>query len=128
MFFPGGLPMKLTETTIAAITLAGTQGETIAFDDDIPGFGLRLRAGGSRTFVFQYKIGAQHRRMTLGKYPALKATDARKSAAKLYAEVRLGNDPAGAKAEKQTRAAETFGSVVKNYLLRRQGTIRASSL
>ena len=120
--------MKLTETTIAAITLAGTQGETIAFDDDIPGFGLRLRAGGSRTFVFQYKIGAQHRRMTLGKYPALKATDARKSAAKLYAEVRLGNDPAGAKAEKQTRAAETFGSVVKNYLLRRQGTIRASSL
>jgi len=36
----------------------------------------------------------------LGQYPALKSAEARKTAAKLYAEVRLGNDPAGAKAEK----------------------------
>jgi hypothetical protein len=40
--------------------------EAIFFDDDIPGFGLRVRAGGSRTFVFQYKLGAKHRRMALG--------------------------------------------------------------
>jgi len=36
--------------------------EKIVFDDDIPGFGVRLRAGGSRSWVFQYKIGQQHRR------------------------------------------------------------------
>jgi len=123
-----GLPkMKLTETAVAAITLDPRQDEAITFDEDIPGFGLRLRAGGSRTFVFQYKIGGKHRRMTLGKHPALKTAEARKTAAKLYADVRLGNDPASAKAEKQGRAAETFGAILKTYLIRRRGTIRASS-
>src|SRR5262245_42506767 len=77
-----GLPkMKLTETAVAAITLDPRQDEAITFDEDIPGFGLRLRAGGSRTFVFQYKIGGKHRRMTLGKHPALKTAEARKTAA-----------------------------------------------
>ena len=119
--------MKLTEATVAAITLDPRQNEAITFDDDIAGFGLRLRASGSRTFVFQYKIGGKHRRMTLGKHPALKTAEARKTAAKLYADVRLGNDPASAKAEKQGRAAETFGAILKTYLARRRGTIRASS-
>jgi hypothetical protein len=32
----------------------------------LPGFGLRLRQGGSRSFIFQFKVGAQNRRMTLG--------------------------------------------------------------
>ena len=119
--------MKLTETVVAAITLDPRQNEAITFDEDIPGFGLRLRAGGSRTFIFQYKIGGKHRRMTLGKHPALKTAEARKTAAKLYADVRLGNDPASAKAEKQGRAAETFGAILKTYLTRRRGTIWASS-
>jgi integrase len=119
--------MKLTETAVAATTLDPDRSEAIIFDEDIPGFGLRLRAGGARTWIFQYKLGSKHRRMTLGKYPALKSAGARKTAAKFYAEVRLGNDPAGARAEKQGRAAETFGAILKTYLTRRRGTIRASS-
>src|SRR5262245_30163844 len=121
--------MKLTESAVAK--LPGKKGKTadlILFDDDLPGFGLRIRDGGSKTFVFQYKIGAQHRRMTVGKYPALSPAQARKTAAKLHAEVRLGNDPAAIKAEKQAKAAETFGFVLRSYLARRRGQIRDSSL
>src|SRR5262249_56527336 len=118
---------KLSEATVTAFMLAPRQNEAITFDDDIAGFGLRLRASGSRTFVFQYKVGGKHRRMTWGNHTALKAAEARKTAAKLYADVRLGNDPASAKAEKQSRAAETFGAILKTYLARRRGTIRASS-
>src|SRR5262245_18034728 len=121
--------MKLTESAVAK--LPGKKGKTadlILFDDDLPGFGLRIRNGGSKTFIFQYKIGAQHRRMTLGKYPALNPAQARKTASKLHAEVRLGNDPAAVKAEKQAKAAETFGAILRTYLARRQGQVRASSL
>jgi integrase len=115
--------MKLTETTIARLTgKIGKTPDAIVFDDDLPGFGLRIREGGSRTWVYQYKIGPQHRRVTLGKYPALLP------AAKLHAEVRLGNDPAAIKAEKQAKAAETFGAILKTYLARRRGQIRDSSL
>ncbi len=121
--------MKLTDSTLAKLLgkKSGKTADLIVFDDDLPGFGLRIRASGSRTWIFQYKLGPQHRRITLGKYPALHPGQARKTAAKLYAEVRLGNDPAAIKAEKQRNAAETFGAVLKNYLPRRRGQVRDST-
>jgi integrase len=120
--------VKLTETAVAKLKLPPRKSETIVFDDGVAGLGLRLREGGSRTWVYQYKIGTQQRRISLGKFPAMPPAMARKTAAKLQAEVRLGNDPAAVKAEKQGRAAETFGAVLKTYLARRRGQIRDSSL
>lgn len=120
--------MKLTEKAVAKLELPHGKNEIIHFDDDIAGLGLRLRASGSKTWIFQFKVGLQHRRVTLGKFPALHPAQARKTAAKLHAEVRLGNDPAAVKAEKQVRAAETFGAILKTYLARRRGQIRDSSL
>lgn len=119
--------MKLTEAAISKLSGKTTTGDIILFDDDLPGFGLRIRAGGSRNWVFQYKLGPKHRRMTLGKYPALHPAKARETAAKLHAEVKLGNDPAGAKADKQAKAGETFGAILRTYLARRRGQVRAST-
>ena len=45
--------MKLTANTVRVAALPPGKSEAIYFDDDIPGFGLRLRAQGSRGFVFQ---------------------------------------------------------------------------
>jgi integrase len=120
--------MKLTEAVVSKLRLPPGKYETITFDSDLSGLGLRIRASGSKTWVFQYKLGSQHRRITLGKFPALHPTQARKTAAKLHAEVRLGNDPAAIKAAKQVRAAETFGTILKTYLARRRGQIRDTSL
>ncbi len=64
--------MKLTASEVRKFELPRGQTEAIVFDDDIPGFGLRVREGGSRTFVFQYKLGSKQRRITLG---AVKAFD-----------------------------------------------------
>jgi hypothetical protein len=55
--------------------------ETIAFDDSLGGFGLRLRAGGSKKWVYQYKLGSKQRRLTFGTNPALGLEQARKIAA-----------------------------------------------
>ena len=63
--------MKLTQKTVAALDLPKGKSETIVFDEDLPGFGLRIRAGGKRTWVYQFKVGNQHRRMTLGSVTAL---------------------------------------------------------
>src|SRR5262245_6186669 len=121
--------MKLTESAVTRLVgKTGKTADAIVFDDDLPGFGLRIREGGSKTWVYQYKLGAQHRRITIGKYPAINPVQARKTAAKLHAQVRLGDDPAAIKAEKQAKAAETFGFVLKTYLARRRGQIRDSSL
>ena len=70
--------MKLTATTVKTVELGRGKTEVILFDDDIPGFGLRLREGGSKNFVFQYKLGGRggkHRRMALGKATAVTIGD-----------------------------------------------------
>jgi hypothetical protein len=71
--------MRLTDKTIAGLALPTGRSEIIHYDDDLPGFGLRLRVGGSARWVYTYKIGGQHRRITLGSPTALTATRARRS-------------------------------------------------
>jgi hypothetical protein len=61
-----GGAMKLTVKTTDGIKLPTGKSDCIVFDDDIAGFGLRLREGGSRTWVYQYRIGKKQRRMVLG--------------------------------------------------------------
>ena len=80
-----GADMKLTQKTIAALALPEGKTETIVFDEDLPGFGLRIRAGGTRSWIFQYKIGNQNRRITLGTLAALTPARARETAGDLHA-------------------------------------------
>jgi hypothetical protein len=101
--------MKLTNVNIAKVTVPRGKTETIEFDDDVPGFGLRIRVGGSRNWIFQYRQGAKQRRISLGSASAITAQNARERASQLHARVRLGEDPAGQKIESRSRAAETFG-------------------
>ena len=51
--------MKLTEKGIRGLELPGGKSDHIHWDDEIPGLGIRLRAGGSRNWIFQYKVGGK---------------------------------------------------------------------
>ncbi|HVQ81522.1 MAG TPA: integrase arm-type DNA-binding domain-containing protein [Pseudolabrys sp.] len=119
--------MKLTQKTVATLALPDGKSEAIFYDEDFPGFGLRLRGGGSRTWVFTYKIGSQHRRITLGSLAALTPARARETAADLHAAVRLGRDPSGEKSEGRVRAAETMFAVTQSYLTYQSGHLRRRS-
>jgi integrase len=119
--------MRLTDKTIAALAMSKGKVEAIHYDDDLPGFGLRLRAGGSRRWVYTYRIGVRDRRITLGSPTALSAGRARTIAAELAAKVRLGNDPAGEKHENRARAAETMGATLTAYLAVKRETVRSGS-
>ena len=118
--------MKLTATTVRTEELPKGKSEAIFFDDDLPGFGLRLREGGSRSFIFQYKLG-KHRRMALGKATPATFTEARKTAAKLYARVQLGEDPASEKVEAKRQAVETFKPYADQFLQAMQAHYRPRS-
>lgn len=119
--------MKLTDKAIVALTLPKGKSEAIIFDDTLPGFGLRLRAGGAARWIYQYKIGTQHRRITLGSMTALTAARARETASELHAKVRLGDDPAGAKAEGRARAAETMAAALQSYLPHQRARLKPLS-
>jgi integrase len=116
--------MKLTATTLSAARLAAGKREQILFDDVIPGFGLRLRDGGSRRFVFQYTLGAKQRRMSLGVATESNVNNVRKIAEKLHARVKLGEDPATTKAQARVSAMHTFRVGAGEYLEHHKSTWR----
>jgi integrase len=119
--------MKLTATAVAKLTLPKGVAERIYFDDDLSGFGLRLRKGGSRSFVVQYKIGSQHRRLNLGATALLDLSKARSNAKDILAQVRLGRDPQGEKAQARITASETSGKYLDDYLAWKQPQVRPNS-
>ena len=111
--------MKFTKASIEELKqrkLPEGKSETIFFDDDLAGFGVRVRAGGKRTWIAQYRLGAKQRRMTLGTLDALDVAKAREHAKTALSKAHLGHDPATEKSELRAQAAVTLGSVVDLYL------------
>lgn len=77
--------MKLRLTDIAARKLSLPEhGQVTYWDETTPGFGLRCSSK-SKSFVIMF--GEKRRLKTLGRYPALSLSDARKEARKFLANV-----------------------------------------
>ena len=108
--------MRLTAAALGGLKLDSGATDRIFFDDDVPGFGVRVRASGAQTWIFQYKIGGRTRRLVLGQVSAIKLAKARDIAGELHAKVRLGGDPASEKREKVQRALDTFGSLAERFI------------
>ena len=120
--------MKLTAASVKTLALPSGASDKTYFDDDLGGFGVRLRAGGATRWVVQYDIGGKSRRVTLGTTAMLDPGSARAKAKDLLAAVRLGRDPASERQEARVRAAETFGALLPRYLKHKSGKVRAVSL
>lgn len=108
--------MRLSKANVQKISVPPNRSEIIIFDDDVRGFGVRLRAGGKRTWVAQYRIGSKQRRVTLGNVETIDADQARKEAKAVLAKVQLGSDPQIEKMLVRERAAETLGVLIEKYL------------
>jgi integrase len=119
--------MRLTRQNIVKLRLPVGKSETIVFDDTLSGFGLRIRAGGKRTWIAQYRIGKKQRRVTLGTVEALGPDEAKKAGKAALAKVQLGSDPQIEKVEARSRADSTLASAANQYLHRAKGRLRASS-
>jgi integrase len=108
--------MRLTAASVSALKLDTGVADKIVFDDDVPGFGIRVRASGARTWIFQYKVGGRTRRLVLGSASAVKPARAREIAGELHAKVRLGGDPAAEKRDSVRRSQDTFGNLIDRFL------------
>src|SRR5262249_13074025 len=121
--------MRLTGETVRKLALPRGVTDRLFFDDDLPGFGIRVRAGGSKTWLVQYGVAGKTRRMVLGITAQIDPGKARATAKDLLAKVRLGGDPAVEKKRARIRAAETMGAVLPLYLAhQRARVLRPNSL
>jgi integrase len=109
--------MKLTETKLAGLKLERGETDKIFFDDQVAGFGVRVREGGSRKFVLHYRIGGKQRRYTIGTpSTALTLQMARLRANRALLDVADGKDPAAQKATAKIEAKSSFKSVADDYI------------
>lgn len=99
-------------------SLAPTGARYVAWDTEVPGFGVRVAPGGAKTYVLRYRVGGgrggRERWATIGKHGAITPDQARDLARSWAAEVAGGGDPAGDRAAR--RAAPTVGELLDRYL------------
>src|SRR6516164_1555858 len=119
--------MKLTAAAVRSLALPTGVTDKIFFDDELPRFGVRMRAGGSRTWIVQYGIGGKERKLPLGPVSALDPSKARSLAKDVLARVRLGEDPLALKHEARARANETLGAQLPRYLAFKRASLRPRS-
>jgi integrase len=119
--------MKLDRTTVADLKLPPGRAELIVFDEKLKGFGVRLRAGGKRTWIVQYRVGKKQRRKTLGSVEKIAAGRAREVAEHDLADATLGSDPQAKKKESQAREAITLEATAKRFLSYQKGRLKPRS-
>jgi integrase len=87
---------KLTKRYVEGLRAGAI--DQVIFDEDLPGFGLRLFKSGKRSYVVQYRnTQGRSRRMTLGLHGKITAEEARLRAHRVFAKVRDGADPVAAR-------------------------------
>jgi integrase len=124
--------LKLDNRTIGKLTRPHGKADHIEWDDDLTGFGFRLRAADHgrktrRSWIAQYRAKGRTRRVLIGSAETLTAEQARAQAKKILAQVALGNDPQAAKQAARLKGAHTLRSVAEDYLAARKAELRQAS-
>ena len=110
--------MKLTQRRIEALDCPAGKKDVLVFDDEQRGLGVRVTAGGGKSFLVQYRHAGEKRRMPLGSCAAVSLANARLAARQVVGAVAAGKDPAGerkAAALEAKREALTLAALIEQW-------------
>lgn len=101
---------KLTKSYIDRLPLppkkpSGAASQSIHRDESLPGFGLLVGSGGTKSFFVEKRINGKVKRISLGRYGHLTPVQAKSRAMELLGEIAVGKDPI---AEKKNLQAQTI--------------------
>jgi len=82
---------KLTKRVVDAA--AAREKDYFIWDDELPGFGLRIFASGKRSYLIQYRAAGRTRRFTIGLHGVWTAETARQQAKVQLGRVAQGDNP-----------------------------------
>lgn len=106
--------IRLNDRSLAALKAPATD-RVEYFDRTLPGFGVRVGAGGRKTFIVFYRVPGRRtlRRQSLGKYPQTSLATARKAAQNAMQKATVGRDTA---TEQHVAKQHTFDALAALYL------------
>ena len=108
---------KLTKLAVEQIPAQGA--EVVVWDTALPGFGVRVKRTGVRSYIIQYRdrTTGTSKRMTIGQHGALLTFDqAKKQARGILADALRGQDPVGER--RAVRRAPNMADLASDYLER----------
>ncbi|MGO9774704.1 MAG: tyrosine-type recombinase/integrase [Roseiarcus sp.] len=106
--------MRLTKTTIGQLPTPAS-GQKLYYADAPKGLGVRVTAGGTKSFVLEKLIGGKVRRITLGRCNDIPVSEAEKLALQRLAEIARGLDPIAEK-KRRDASATTLAEVFEAYV------------
>ena len=109
------MKQKLTKSLVESLAPAAK--DVVVWDTELPGFGVRVKPAGVRSYVVQYRDRqtGESRRKTIGQHgPLLTLHKAREQARILLAEALNGRGPV--RAERAARAAPSVVALAEQYL------------
>ena len=105
---------KLTKRLVEGIN-PDPDRDVIIWDQELPGFGIRVWPSGKRVYILKYRnMHGRQRKPVIGQHGVLTAEQARSIARGWLAEVERGGDPSGSRVE--ARTSPTMGDLAERYL------------
>lgn len=143
---PEKTSFKLTKRSVEALAAEGR--DSVFWDSDLPGFGVRIYRTGRRVYCVQTRGLAGPKRVTLGRHGEITADAARRQAAIVIDRIKQGGPPfpavpeaeptVAALAERFLRAhvevncsastGNSFGLIVRNHIVPELGSVAVSAV
>src|SRR6266446_6030088 len=95
---------KLTKSIVDRAEVP-PKGQAFVWCSEDRGFGVRINASGSRTFIAQGRINGKERRVSIGRPGVFSVDQARAQARELLRGMRLGVDPVEEKRASRPKAS-----------------------
>jgi len=107
---------KITKRLVDSLGTRET--DYFVWDDEVPGFGIRVWPSGRKVYLLKYRVGGGRtgtmRRPVIGNHGALTPDQARTTAEQWYGQVVNGGDPGGER--KRRRKAPNINGLCDQYL------------
>lgn len=123
--------MKTKLTTAKIDRLEPSDKQYLVWDEKYTGLGVLVSPKGSKSFVYQGRVGGKQKRVTLGKYPLMSYQDAIDKASEISKQMTAGIDPNRQKSEQLAKNDEyeqakirqniTFGQAFTDYFNTKKG-------
>ncbi len=143
---PGKTPLRLTKRSVEALFAEGR--DSVYWDSDLPGFGVRVYRTGRRVYCVQTRGPAGPKRVTLGRHGEITADAARREAATVIDRIKRGEAPFPVALEPEPTVAvlagrflrshvevncsantkDSFGLIVRNHILPELGGLAVSAV
>ena len=110
---------KLTTTTISRRTVEAlsVEKDTVFWDSELSGFGIRVYPTGSKHYVVQTRAGGKAgKRVTVGRHGIVTAEEARRRAALIIARIKAGVDPVPEPSAFASARGPTVGELARQWL------------